>query len=93
MEVLLPVVHIIGWINPSLKSGFHPSPPDKLYVLPIDHEEVFAAGSTLDEAIALVLNSGVLAGDEDEEEDLNRPNGLYFEPFLPENWSEPQLEL
>ncbi|MBV9866772.1 MAG: SMI1/KNR4 family protein [Abitibacteriaceae bacterium] len=64
---------------------FHPSQPDKLYVLPRDSGQIFEPGSTLDEAVEWILHSGVLLGDADEEdEDFLRPEGLYFEPFPPE---------
>lgn len=68
---------------------FHPSQPDKLYVLPHGSEQIFEPGGTLDEAIEWILHSGVLFGDaeqeeEDEDEDFVRPAGLYFEPFPPE---------
>jgi hypothetical protein len=67
---------------------FHPSQPDKLYVLPRDSGQIFEPGSRLDEAIEWILHSGVLLSgfeaEEDEDGDFVRPEGLYFEPFPPE---------
>ena len=67
---------------------FHPSQPDKLYVLPRDSGQIFEPGNSLGEAVEWILHSGVLFGDVDEEEeedeDFVRPEGLYFEPFPPE---------
>ncbi|WP_051039174.1 SMI1/KNR4 family protein [Nostoc sp. PCC 7524] len=62
---------------------FHPSAPDRLYVLPIDYEEIFLTGGSLDEAIEWILEGGVLDSNEDDEdeEEIERPEGWYFEPF------------
>ena len=68
---------------------FHPSQSDKLYMLPHGSGRIFEPGGTLDKAIEWILHSGFLFGDADEEDDdeddeFVRPEGLYFEPFPPE---------
>ena len=60
---------------------FHPAQPDTLYLLPADQSIPYRFENGLDEALTWLLNWDELFSAEDEDE---RPDGLYFEPFPPE---------
>ncbi len=61
---------------------FHPSRPDRLFVLPRDAFEVFEAGADLLSAVEWMLTPGNLIGeDEDDEDEGPTDEGLIFEAF------------
>ena len=63
---------------------FHPSQPDKLFILLHDSSQIVEPGSDLDAAIEWILRSSDLFDDDDDDNFVPRPEGLYFEPFPPE---------
>lgn len=60
---------------------FHPSEPERLYVLPIDSTYIFEVGSSLDDAINWILYSGVLDDPLDDANQAQQVDKLFFDPL------------